>query len=223
MRNLTDGEARWIPAVALIVAVLAVAGTAVYLVYHCPTCSPELRLALLAGYGTLILLFFLGLIVLVEIASGRIPLTNLLSETTPNGKTDAASLSRFQLLMFTFVIALSLFLVTVINKGFPAHIPPELLTLLGISASTYAVSKGIQASVGGAPNGLGAADQATSTTQDPATGKVTTTEHNRSTGQTRITVHDPATGQTTTTLHNPTTVTTTTTLNPPPPAPGHAV
>jgi hypothetical protein len=223
MRNLTDGEARWIPAVALIVAVLALVWTAVYLVYYCTSCSPELRLALLAGYGTLILLFFLGLIVLVEIASGRIPLTNLLSETGPNGKLEAASLSRFQLLMFTFVIALSLFLVTVINKGFPAHIPPELLTLLGISASTYAVSKGIQASAGGAPNGQGgAADQTTSTTQDPATGKITTTEQNRSTGQTRITVHDPATGQTTTTLHNPTTVTTTTTLNPPPPAPGHA-
>jgi hypothetical protein len=57
-----------------------------------------------------------------------------------------ASMSRFQLLIFTLVIALSLFLVVVSKMEFPDRIPPEILTLLGISASTYAVSKGIQLS-----------------------------------------------------------------------------
>jgi hypothetical protein len=218
VNKLTEQVSRnWIVAVWLIAAV-ALALTAVVLVYNCDKCTADERLSLLVGYGTLILLFFLGLIVLVEIASGTIPLANLLSEVGPNGKTEAASLSRFQLLMFTFVIALSLFLVTVVNKKFPDHLPPELLTLLGISASTYAVSKGIQAGSPGAQaqNGQGSGDVATSTTQDQS-GKITTTEHNRLTGQTKITVHDPKSGQTTSTIHNPTTVTTTTTVNPSPP------
>ena len=66
-----------------------------------------------------------------------------MSET---GDSKGASMSRFQLLIFTLVIALSLFLVVVSNMKFPDTIPPEILTLLGISASTYAVSKGIQSS-----------------------------------------------------------------------------
>ena len=53
-------------------------------------------------------------------------------------------MSRFQLLIFTLVIALSLFLVVVSNMKFPDSIPPEILTLLGISSTTFAVSKGIQ-------------------------------------------------------------------------------
>src|SRR5207253_6606553 len=67
----------------------------------------------------------------------------------PNGD---ASMSRLQLLVFTFVVALSLFLVIVATKppDFPA-IPPSVLSLLGISASSYLVSKGIQFS---SPDGL---------------------------------------------------------------------
>jgi hypothetical protein len=54
-------------------------------------------------------------------------------------------MSRFQLLIFTFVIALSIVIMVV--SANPPHfptIPNEVLILLGISASTYAVSKGIQ-------------------------------------------------------------------------------
>ena len=92
------------------------------------------------GYGLLILIFLFGLMILLEIASGKIDLSLLLSETS-----GGASMSRFQLLIFTFVISLSFFLLVAQSGQFPA-IPPEVLTLLGISASTYAVSKGIQAS-----------------------------------------------------------------------------
>jgi hypothetical protein len=102
-------------------------------------------LTTLVGYATLILLFFFGLMVMFEMATGRIDLSLLLSEPDSGGK---ASMSRFQLLIFTFVIAFSLFLITVSTKKFPA-VPPEILTLLGISASTYAVSKGINASNSG--------------------------------------------------------------------------
>ncbi|MFY9852580.1 MAG: hypothetical protein WAK26_01725 [Terracidiphilus sp.] len=53
-------------------------------------------------------------------------------------------MSRFQLLIFTFVIAISLFeLVEKRTDGNFPEIPQGVLTLLGISASTYAVGKGI--------------------------------------------------------------------------------
>jgi hypothetical protein len=101
------------------------------------------KLKIATGFTLLTLIFLFGFAVLVYIANGSIDLSDLLSET---GESKGASMSRFQLLIFTLVIALSLFLVVVSNMKFPDSIPPEILTLLGISASTYAVSKGIQAS-----------------------------------------------------------------------------
>lgn len=69
----------------------------------------------------------------------KIDLSALVSET--NGD---ASLSRFQLLIFTFVVAISLFyLVEKRTDGTFPDIPNGVLTLIGISASTYAVGKGI--------------------------------------------------------------------------------
>lgn len=89
----------------------------------------------------------LGAIVLWKIASDRIDITYVISEA--NGD---ASMSRFQLLIFTFVIAMSFFLVVVGNgetaPRFPETIPAGVLTLLGISASSYLVSKGINTSAG---------------------------------------------------------------------------
>jgi cytochrome b561 len=100
------------------------------------------KLKIATGFTVLALVFLYGFAVLVYIANGRINLSGLLAEMDSKG----ASMSRFQLLIFTLVISLSLFLVTVSGMKFPDHIPPEILTLLGISASTYAVSKGIQMS-----------------------------------------------------------------------------
>ena len=113
------------------------------------------KLKIATGFTLLALIFLFGFAVLVYIANGRIDLSDLLSE---QGDSKGASMSRFQLLIFTLIIALSLFLVTVSNMKFPDTIPPGILTLLGISASTFAVSKGIQMS----------ANQPTSTT--PAAG-----------------------------------------------------
>jgi hypothetical protein len=83
----------------------------------------------------------LAIIFLGKIARGDINLNRLISE--PNGD---ASLSRLQLLIFTFVISLGLFLVIVgtFPPKFPDSIPADIMTLLGISASSYLVSKGIQ-------------------------------------------------------------------------------
>jgi hypothetical protein len=57
-------------------------------------------------------------------------------------------MARFQLLVFTFVIAFSLFLLVAQGGKFP-EISPGVLTLLGISATTYGIGKGIQASMNG--------------------------------------------------------------------------
>jgi len=106
-------------------------------------------------YAGLVIVFLFGFMILAGIASGKIDISRILEEQSPtNGdktaageaKPGKASMSRFQLLIFTFVIAISLFLIVVSKGAFPDKIPPEILTLLGISASTYAVSKGIQTS-----------------------------------------------------------------------------
>ena len=98
-------------------------------------------LVLIVGYLICGIVGILGIMVLWKIADGTIDLARLLSE--PNGD---ASLSRFQFLIFTFVISLSLFLVIVSVKpaAFPPNIPGTVLALLGISGSSYLVSKGIQ-------------------------------------------------------------------------------
>ena len=148
------------------------------------------RLKIATGFTLLALIFLLGLAVLVYIANGTIDLSDLLSEP---GGAKGASMSRFQLLIFTLVIGLSLFLVTVSNMAFPDHIPPEILTLLGISASTYAVSKGIQSSGG----------QTTTTTQTSDATVSTTTPANPAAAATVTTIGspaDPALQTTTTTL-----------------------
>jgi len=87
-----------------------------------------------------IFLGVLAIILLWKIATDKIDLEWLISED--NGH---ASMSRFQLLIFTFVIAISFVKLTEAQGSFP-EINSGVLTLLGISASTYAVGKGIQMS-----------------------------------------------------------------------------
>jgi hypothetical protein len=96
-------------------------------------------------YAGLVLLFLFGFLILAGIASGKIDIGQLLAESG-----GGASMSRFQLLIFTFVIGLSFFLIVVSTGKFPDPIPTGVMTLLGISATTYGVSKGIQAT-GGLP------------------------------------------------------------------------
>lgn len=107
--------------------------------------SSFLWLALFAGYVVAILIGGFGVILLWKMAVGTINLNKLISEEDGD-----ASLSRFQFLIFTFVIGMSLLLLVLANIdqgviAFPA-ISAEALALLGISGGTYAVSKGIQKS-----------------------------------------------------------------------------
>src|SRR6266446_7201209 len=119
--------------------------------------EPKKKVVHAIEYGGLIITFLFGFMILAGIASSKIDISRILEEKGANSTAGGgASMSRFQLLIFTFVIALSLFLIVVNTGEFPTTIPPEILTLLGISATTYAVSKGIQAgsqSNGGPKNG----------------------------------------------------------------------
>lgn len=105
------------------------------------------------GYACLILIFLFGLVILIRILKGDMPIDKLLEESG-----GGASLSRFQLLIFTFVVALSLLLIVVSTGDFPKNLPTNVLALVGVSATTYGVSKGIQAGGGLDPKGGKPAD-----------------------------------------------------------------
>ena len=95
-----------------------------------------------AGIVILVFLGGLGCYLIWAMWADKIDLSKLISE--PNGD---ASMSRLQFLIFTFVIALSLFLVIMGAQpvpAFPAVIPGTVFVLLGISGSSYLVSKSIQ-------------------------------------------------------------------------------
>jgi hypothetical protein len=93
----------------------------------------------LIGYTVCIIVGLIALVVIWKIIRGDINLDLLISE-----KTGEASMSRFQLLIFTFVIGLSFFLIVVSNGKTLPDVPGGILGLLGISASSYTVSKAIQ-------------------------------------------------------------------------------
>jgi hypothetical protein len=120
-----------------------------------PQVSPTLpmdpnfhTLALVMGWTITILIAAFALVIIYKIIlgskEGGIDLKYLIA-----GDDGDASLARFQFLVFTFVIALSLFLIIINNPGhpdFPATIPGGILALLGISGGSYVVSKGVDAS-----------------------------------------------------------------------------
>lgn len=125
-----------------------------------PNYSPALVfLELLAGYVICGFVAIIGFVVVWKVATGQIDLSKILTEKDGSA-TGAASMARFQLLIFIFVIALSFFLVVISNlkirqsgdksgsaSGLP-EIPRGVLALLGISASSYAVGKAIQNGAG---------------------------------------------------------------------------
>lgn len=123
----------------VISAVLTVVTVFVIALWLPGTPNDKLRLAL--SYGMLILIFLFGFMILAAIATGKINVENLLAEKDGTG----ASMSRFQLMIFTFVVSLSFFLVLVCDCKKLPEVPANVLALLGISATTYGVSKGIQA------------------------------------------------------------------------------
>jgi hypothetical protein len=111
------------------------------------------QLALIMGWVLTIFVGLLGLVILWLIIIGRISLDKLISDEQGN-----ASLARFQFLVFTFVIALTLaYLVFRKEPAGDPDIPGQVLALLGISGASYTVAKGIQSSrdIGLARTGTG--------------------------------------------------------------------
>ncbi|HYF85019.1 hypothetical protein [Azospirillum sp.] len=102
----------------------------------------------LVGVVVLAVLGFYGAMVIRRMYNGTIDLRYLISE--PDGK---ASISRFQFLIFTFVVAGSLLAVTLTRGAFPVSIPQEVLWLLGISTLGYIGGKTVQV-LGGAPDAV---------------------------------------------------------------------
>jgi uncharacterized BrkB/YihY/UPF0761 family membrane protein len=102
-------------------------------------------LALVMGWTVTILVAAFAVVIIYKIILGHreggIDLKHLLA-----GDDGHASLSRFQFLIFTFVIALSLFLI-IVNHAPPEFpgIPGGILALLGISGGSYVVAKGVDA------------------------------------------------------------------------------
>src|SRR5438105_4379315 len=73
--------------------------------------EPAEKVAHSIEYGALIVTFLFGFMILAAIASNRIDISRILEEKNPDGApSGGASMSRFQLLIFTFVIAISLLL-----------------------------------------------------------------------------------------------------------------
>ncbi len=93
------------------------------------------------GWVIAVFLGLLELLILFWLWRNPRVLEGLISEP---GK-DKASLSRFQFLVFTFVIAMSFYLI-VISATPPAfpEVPAGVWGLLGVSGGSYVVSKGIQ-------------------------------------------------------------------------------
>ncbi len=88
-----------------------------------------------AALLVVLLIAAIGALVVFRIAQGKIDLSKLLSE-----QDGTASMSRFQLLIFTYVIAVGLLVITLKTGKFP-ELSGELLGLLGISAGSYVGAK----------------------------------------------------------------------------------
>ncbi|MEM6724600.1 MAG: hypothetical protein AAF598_11210, partial [Bacteroidota bacterium] len=92
--------------------------------------------------------------VLLQIIEGNINLFGIIAEPDTIATVESrpkASLSRFQFLVFTFVIA-GLFLMLSIESGGFVAIPDSVLVLLGLSGGGFVVSKAVSQS--GAQGGI---------------------------------------------------------------------
>jgi hypothetical protein len=105
----------------------------------------QTNLATAIGWVIVAFIAGLALTILVLIWTGKIDVVGLLAEQTDTpGASPKASMSRLQLLIFTFVIA-GLYLTLCLEAGDFIAIPNQVLGLLGISGGSFILSKGIQA------------------------------------------------------------------------------
>ena len=101
------------------------------------------------GWTVTVLIGAFALAIIYKMIKGDINLMYLIA-----GADGDASLSRFQFLIFTFVIALGLFLIILSmqpSPAFPDKIPGGILALLGISGASYVTSKAVDANAAKPP------------------------------------------------------------------------
>lgn len=105
-------------------------------------------LALVMGWTVTVLIGAFAIAIIYKMLKGDINLMYLIA-----GVDGDASLSRFQFLIFTFVIALGLFLIILSRNppAFPEAIPGGILALLGISGASYVTSKAVDANAAKPP------------------------------------------------------------------------
>jgi len=105
-------------------------------------------LALVMGWTVTVLIGAFAIAIIYKMIKGDINLMYLIA-----GADGDASLSRFQFLIFTFVIALGLFLIILSANppAFPTTIPGGILALLGISGGSYVTSKAVDANAAKPP------------------------------------------------------------------------
>lgn len=98
--------------------------------------------ALVMAWTVTALVAAFAIMIIFKMVRGAINLQYLIA-----GADGDASLSRFQFLIFTFVIALGLFLIIVSANppAFPKEISGTVLALLGISGGSYVTSKAVDA------------------------------------------------------------------------------
>jgi uncharacterized BrkB/YihY/UPF0761 family membrane protein len=99
--------------------------------------------ALVVGIVGTVIIGLVAAIVVRDLWTGKIDLSQLLSDS------NQTSLSRFQFLVFTFIIGLSYLLFAIAHLANAAtatlpDVPAGVMGLLGISAGSYVLGKGIE-------------------------------------------------------------------------------
>lgn len=92
-----------------------------------------------------------ALVAAVTAAGGQAPSADAVAAAVRRVPVKA-SLSRFQFLIFTFVVA-GLFLLLSIEAGAFVEVPPTVLGLIGISGGSFIISKGISSNSSGGTGG----------------------------------------------------------------------
>jgi|SoiMethySBSTD1v2_1073268.scaffolds.fasta_scaffold64830_3 hypothetical protein len=105
-------------------------------------------LALVMGWIVTVLIAAFAVAIIYKMVKGDINLMYLVA-----GADGDASLARFQFLVFTFVIALGLFLIILSSSPptFPKEISGGILALLGISSGSYVTAKAVDANANKPP------------------------------------------------------------------------
>lgn len=149
-------------AILFVLLVFAVfCGALGYVVHHDILQAHDISIIGFAAFGTIVVLFAGA--VLYQVGNNTIPLAGLISEPDDGlkrGDVPKASLSRFQFLIFTFVVA-GLFLMLSIESGRLVDIPTNVLVLIGLSGTGFLAGKSLSAQPRATPSQADAEPDAT--------------------------------------------------------------